>query len=68
VRVLEVAGGIPAAFATHLLAGFGADVVRVEGQAEGPALTDAEEVYLWRASVASTATSTCARSHWPRTS
>jgi crotonobetainyl-CoA:carnitine CoA-transferase CaiB-like acyl-CoA transferase len=46
VRVVEVAGGIPAAFATHLLAGCGADVVRVEGHAEGPALTDTEEVYL----------------------
>ena len=46
VRVLEIAGGIPAAFATRLLAGFGAEVVRVEGLAEGPPLTEAEEVYL----------------------
>ena len=44
--MLEIGGGIPAAFATRLLAGFGADVVRVEGHAEGPPLTDAEEVYL----------------------
>ena len=46
VRVLELEGGIPAAFAARLLAGFGADVVRVEGIATGPPLTEAEEVYL----------------------
>lgn len=46
VRVLEVAGGIAAAYAARLLGGFGADVVRVEGMADGPPLTDAEEAYL----------------------
>jgi crotonobetainyl-CoA:carnitine CoA-transferase CaiB-like acyl-CoA transferase len=47
VRVLEVGGGIPAAFAAHLLGGYGADVVRVEPLAE-PAvpLTDDEAIYL----------------------
>lgn len=44
VRVLEIGGGIPAAFATRWMAGFGADVVRTEGPAEG--LTADEEVYL----------------------
>jgi crotonobetainyl-CoA:carnitine CoA-transferase CaiB-like acyl-CoA transferase len=46
VRVVEVAGGIPAAFATRQLAGFGADVVRVEGHPVEPGLTEDEEVYL----------------------
>jgi crotonobetainyl-CoA:carnitine CoA-transferase CaiB-like acyl-CoA transferase len=47
VRVVELGGGIPAAFATRLLAGFGADVVRVEGLGtDGPGLTPDEEVYL----------------------
>src|SRR5262245_29355537 len=46
VRVLELGGGIAAAFATHMLAGFGADVVRVEGLLDGPPLTPVEEVYL----------------------
>lgn len=46
VRVVEIAGDIPAAFATRLMAGFGADVVRVEGSSAGPGLTDDEEVYL----------------------
>jgi crotonobetainyl-CoA:carnitine CoA-transferase CaiB-like acyl-CoA transferase len=46
VRVLEIGGGIPAAYATRELAGFGADVVRVEGLAQGPPLTTDEEVYL----------------------
>jgi crotonobetainyl-CoA:carnitine CoA-transferase CaiB-like acyl-CoA transferase len=44
VRVLEVGGGVAAGFAGHLLAGFGADVVRSEGPAER--LTPDEEVYL----------------------
>ena len=44
VRVLEIGGGIPAAFASRLLAGFGADVVRTEGPPG--ALTADEEVYL----------------------
>jgi len=34
VRVLEVGGGIPAAFATRWMAGFGADVVRTESTPE----------------------------------
>jgi crotonobetainyl-CoA:carnitine CoA-transferase CaiB-like acyl-CoA transferase len=46
VRVLELGTGIPAAFATRLLAGFGAEVVRVDGLGDGPPLTEAEEVYL----------------------
>src|SRR5262245_51604228 len=45
MRVLEVGGGIAAAFATHLLGGYGADVVRVEGD-DGVPLTDDEAVYL----------------------
>ncbi|HMO53316.1 MAG TPA: CaiB/BaiF CoA-transferase family protein [Tepidiformaceae bacterium] len=44
VRVLEIGGGIPAAFATRWMAGYGADVVRTEGLAD--ALTGDEEVYL----------------------
>jgi CoA:oxalate CoA-transferase len=47
VRVLEVGGGIPAAFAAHLLGGYGAEVVRVEGLWEPVLpLTDDEELYL----------------------
>ena len=47
VRVLEVAGGIPAAFAAHLLGGYGADVVRAEGSSEADgSLTDDEATYL----------------------
>jgi crotonobetainyl-CoA:carnitine CoA-transferase CaiB-like acyl-CoA transferase len=45
LRVLEVGGGIPAAFACHLLAGYGADVVRTEGD-NGVPLTDDEATYL----------------------
>jgi len=45
-RVIEVAGGIPAAFATRQLAGFGAEVVRVEGHPVAPGLTEDEEIYL----------------------
>jgi crotonobetainyl-CoA:carnitine CoA-transferase CaiB-like acyl-CoA transferase len=33
MRVLEIGGGVPAAFATRWLAGYGADVVRSEGPA-----------------------------------
>lgn len=44
VRVLEIGGGIPAAFATRWMAGFGADVVRSEGPAG--LLTSDEETYL----------------------
>ena len=45
VRVLEVGGGVPAAFAGRWLAGFGADVVRSEGAGPVP-LTDDQAVYL----------------------
>jgi crotonobetainyl-CoA:carnitine CoA-transferase CaiB-like acyl-CoA transferase len=45
LRVLEIGGGIAAAFATHLLGGYGADVVRSEGD-NGVALTTDEAVYL----------------------
>ena len=44
VRVLEVGGGVPAAFASHFLAGYGADVVRTESPAG--TLTHDETVYL----------------------
>lgn len=44
VRVLEIGGGVAAAFATRWLAGFGADVVRTEGRPGE--LTPDEEVYL----------------------
>jgi crotonobetainyl-CoA:carnitine CoA-transferase CaiB-like acyl-CoA transferase len=44
VRVLEIGGGIPQAFAAKWLAGFGADVVRVDPAEE--ILTPDEQVYL----------------------
>ncbi len=44
MRVLEVGGGVAAAFATRWLAGFGADVVRSEGPRD--ALTVDEEAAL----------------------
>lgn len=44
VRVLELGGGIPVAFTARLLAGFGADVVRVDPDRE--TLTADEQVYL----------------------
>jgi crotonobetainyl-CoA:carnitine CoA-transferase CaiB-like acyl-CoA transferase len=44
VRVLEIGGGISAAFAARWLAGFGADVVRVEPDVES--LSPDEAVYL----------------------
>ncbi len=44
VRTVELGGGVPAAFCTHLLAGYGADVVQVGA----PALTDDEQRYLSR--------------------
>lgn len=44
VRVLEIGGGIPAAYATRWLAGFGATVVRVEPEIEH--LTPDEAIYL----------------------
>jgi crotonobetainyl-CoA:carnitine CoA-transferase CaiB-like acyl-CoA transferase len=49
MRVLEIGGGVPAAFATRWLAGFGADVARSEGPAAGApedALTPDEEAAL----------------------
>ena len=42
--MLEIGGGIPAAFATRWLAGFGAEVVRSEGPPD--ALTETESWYL----------------------
>jgi crotonobetainyl-CoA:carnitine CoA-transferase CaiB-like acyl-CoA transferase len=44
MRVLEIGGGVSAAFATRFLAGYGADVVRSEGPAG--ALTSDEEAAL----------------------
>lgn len=44
VRVLEVGGGISVAFAAKWLAGFGADVVRIDPEQE--TLTADEQVYL----------------------
>ena len=44
MRVLEIGGGVPAAFATRWFAGYGADVVRSEGP--GGALDSDEEVAL----------------------
>ncbi|HEU4431530.1 MAG TPA: CoA transferase [Myxococcota bacterium] len=44
MRVLEIGGGVPAAFATRFFAGYGADVVRSEGPAG--ALTSDEEAAL----------------------
>ena len=44
MRVLEIGGGVPAAFATRWFAGYGADVVRSEGPAG--ALEPDEEVAL----------------------
>jgi crotonobetainyl-CoA:carnitine CoA-transferase CaiB-like acyl-CoA transferase len=46
VRVVEIAGGIPAAFAARQLSGFGAEVVRAEGHTNGPGLSEPEEAYL----------------------
>jgi len=44
MRVLEIGGGVAAAFATRFLAGYGADVIRSEGPAG--ALTGDEEAAL----------------------
>lgn len=46
VRVLELGGGVAAAYAAHLLAGYGADVVRTEADAGPAALTPDEQLYL----------------------
>jgi benzylsuccinate CoA-transferase BbsE subunit len=47
IKVVELGGGVPAGFCTHLLAGYGADVVRVATAAD-TALTPDEERYLSR--------------------
>jgi crotonobetainyl-CoA:carnitine CoA-transferase CaiB-like acyl-CoA transferase len=44
IRVVELGGGIPAGFCSHLLAGYGADVVQVGD----PGLTEDEDRYLSR--------------------
>jgi benzylsuccinate CoA-transferase BbsE subunit len=44
IRVLEIGGGVPAAFATRWMMGYGADVVRSEGPAG--ALDGDEEAFL----------------------
>lgn len=46
VRVVEIPGGIASGFATRQLAGFGAEVVRVDGLSDLPPLTAAEDAYL----------------------
>lgn len=46
VRVVEIGGGVAAAFVGRQFAGHGADVVRVEGLADGPPLTEHEATYL----------------------
>lgn len=46
VRVVELPGGIASGFATRQLAGYGADVIRVEGLSDLPPLTDDEATYL----------------------
>ncbi len=46
VRVLELPGGIASGFATKQLAGFGAEVVCVEGLSDLPPLMDDETLYL----------------------
>jgi crotonobetainyl-CoA:carnitine CoA-transferase CaiB-like acyl-CoA transferase len=42
IRVVELGGGLAAGFCTHLLAGYGADVVQIGD----PGLTDDEDTYL----------------------
>jgi crotonobetainyl-CoA:carnitine CoA-transferase CaiB-like acyl-CoA transferase len=44
IRVVELGGGVPAGYCTHLLAGYGAHVVQVGD----PGLTDDEDRYLSR--------------------
>ncbi len=48
LRVVEVAGGVPAALCSRLLRGFGAEVIRAEGPAlgGGPDLTVAQQAFL----------------------
>ena len=44
IRVVELGGGIPAGYCSHLLAGYGADVVQIGD----PGLTEDEDRYLSR--------------------
>ncbi len=47
LRVVEVAGGIPAAFCARMLRGFGAETIRAEGWSEsGDQLTPDQQVFL----------------------
>ncbi len=48
LRVVEVAGGVPAALCSRLLRGFGAEVVRAEApdHGESPGLTVAQQAFL----------------------
>src|SRR5687767_1012990 len=46
VRVLEIPGGVASGFATKQLAGYGAEVVTLEGLSDLPPLSDDETVYL----------------------
>jgi crotonobetainyl-CoA:carnitine CoA-transferase CaiB-like acyl-CoA transferase len=46
VRVLEIPGGVACGFATKQLAGYGADVVSVDGVSDLPPLSDDETLYL----------------------
>ncbi len=48
LRVVEVAGGVPAALCSRLLRGFGAEVIRAEGPdlGDGPGLTEAQQAFL----------------------
>ncbi len=48
LRVVEMAGGVPAALCSRLLRGYGAEVMRAEGPALGPGagLTVAQEAFL----------------------
>lgn len=48
LRVVEVAGGVPAALCSRLLRGFGAEVIRAEvpDHGDGPELTVAQQAFL----------------------
>jgi len=48
LRVVEVAGGVPAALCSRLLRGFGAEVLRAEGPAlgDGSGLSTAQQAFL----------------------
>lgn len=62
LRVVEVAGGVPAALCSRMLRGYGAEVVRAEGPALGPVaqLTAAQEAFLLPGARRVTATSPAA--------